>query len=239
MAMPKIYTIPLHIGDLIQDTYMLSTLEFGAYMRLLIATYNLEGKLPNDDKLLKKITGLNGVNWAKIKPTIMQYFTQNGSVLTQKRVTETLFEILRRSEQARSNSLKRWETGDADAMQRQCDGNANAMLTINHKPKAINHKDIYSTPFLEFWKEYPRRGTENKTETYKEYKRAIKQTTHEKIMEGCKAYKNHKDVKAGYAQQAQRWLKRHGWEIEDSGECLGIEAFMRSKEKNKKDIDNV
>jgi len=58
--MSKIIVIPLHIGDLIRDTYTLNPEEFGIYIRLIIAHYDkYQAGLPTDFIKLSKIVGCN------------------------------------------------------------------------------------------------------------------------------------------------------------------------------------
>lgn len=133
--MTDIHTIPLHMGDLIQDTYHLSAAEFGAYVRLIVAhyRYGVDG-IPDQDELLRKLAGCTGRQWPQIRPMVEPFFTLQDGVWLQKRVLQVLQAMQAKSHHNRDNALKRWKTPHATASDSQCDGNANAMQSIIHNP---------------------------------------------------------------------------------------------------------
>jgi uncharacterized protein YdaU (DUF1376 family) len=133
----KIHTIPLHIGDLTKDTYHLSALEFGAYMRLIIKHYDLPDGIP--ENMIQRYTGIPNRNFNAVKEVLKPYFKHSKDGLwIHKRVLEIRKGLLSKSTLNRDKALKRWDSDDATASAGQCHGNATAMQSINHKPEAIN-----------------------------------------------------------------------------------------------------
>jgi uncharacterized protein YdaU (DUF1376 family) len=65
----------MYWGDYLRDTRNLTTLQHGAYL-LLIAHYWQNGKLPDDDRQLAVITGLNLQKWRVIKGPIAEKFRE-------------------------------------------------------------------------------------------------------------------------------------------------------------------
>lgn len=145
----KIHTIPLHIGDLIQDTYHLDATEFGAYMRLLLIHYQMPEGIPEDK--LQRYANVPNRKWASVKKTIEPFFDietvdnsvdkkgKNGSnvvVWKQKRVLETSGLILQKSQMASDKALKRWKTDNANAMPEE--SSSNAVGDAIHKPESKN-----------------------------------------------------------------------------------------------------
>lgn len=68
--------MPLYVADYLADTLHLSCVEHGAYL-LLIMHYWRNGELPNDDAKLARITKCTAREWAKIRPTIGEFFTED------------------------------------------------------------------------------------------------------------------------------------------------------------------
>lgn len=82
--------MPLYIGDYLQDTSHLSTLEHGALLLLLMRMWSAGGTLPNDERMLAKCAKLTPANWAKVRDAILPVFQIDGDQLRQKRLTAEL-----------------------------------------------------------------------------------------------------------------------------------------------------
>jgi hypothetical protein len=80
-----------------------------------------------------------------------------------------------------------------------------------------------SNPFEEFWNLYPRRIA--KKAALKSYLRALKDTTHAKIIEGVKRYAsycNTKGTEPQFIAHPATWLNQGRWDDElDAGGGLG------------------
>ena len=117
--MAAIPFMPLYVADYLADAAHLSTLEHGAYL-LLIMTYWQRGEaLPDDDKKLARITRLEPRTWAKIKPSICDFFEVSDGKYVHSRVERELSNV-------RAKSLKNRKGGLARAKQMLSERSANA-----------------------------------------------------------------------------------------------------------------
>jgi uncharacterized protein YdaU (DUF1376 family) len=65
--------MPFYAGDYLADTQHLDTAQHGAYLLLIMHYWSNEG-LPDDDKLLAKITKLPVHSWRQMRPKIEVFF---------------------------------------------------------------------------------------------------------------------------------------------------------------------
>lgn len=65
--------MPLAIDDYLADTRHLTTLEHGAYL-LLIMRYWQKAGLPDDDRMVQRIAGLNDAQWAESRDVLASFF---------------------------------------------------------------------------------------------------------------------------------------------------------------------
>ena len=99
--------MPLYVADYLSDAAHLSTLEHGAYL-LLIMTYWQRGEsLPADDKKLARICRIGPREWAKIKPTISEFFEVTCDIWLHKRVERELRNVRDKSLKKRAGGLAR------------------------------------------------------------------------------------------------------------------------------------
>lgn len=123
---------PLYYLKLLADTSDMSTLEFGAYMKLLLRAWveTPPGSLPDNDRVLARYAGLTPSEWSHSGPTLRLRFEppRNGRI-TQKRMTSVYADLKRRakekSDAARQSAKCRWDK-DNHAVALRTD--ANAML---------------------------------------------------------------------------------------------------------------
>jgi uncharacterized protein YdaU (DUF1376 family) len=152
---------PHHIGDFQRDTASLSDSDAIAYLRLIWMYYDTESPLPAD---AKKLAFKIGSNPDSVQLILDTFFTKEQEVYRHKRCDKVLNEIYSKSEKARFAAKARWSK-NADAMQEQCDSNADASIDdanalkndATHNPIPITHKKEYIDRFDIFWKQYPRK----------------------------------------------------------------------------------
>lgn len=107
MAVPF---MPLYVADYLSDAAHLTTLEHGAYL-LLIMTYWQRGEaLPDDDRKLARICGLEPRTWKRIRPAISDFFETIDGKWLHSRVERELAAM-------RDKSLKKRKGGLARAKQ--------------------------------------------------------------------------------------------------------------------------
>lgn len=80
--------MPLVIGDYLSDTMNLTTEQHGAYILLLIASWKMGAKLPNDEEQLAAICKLDLERWRKHSGLILGFFSVIDGFLIQKRLKE-------------------------------------------------------------------------------------------------------------------------------------------------------
>ena len=143
--------MPLYVADYMADTAHLTTVEHGAYL-LLIMTYWQRGEpLPDDDKKLARIVGLQGRNWKRVRQEIEPFFEFRDNKWVHQRIEHQL--TLMRS-QSRANSLNGKKGGLAKAKASPSENLAKPKRTLSHTdtdtvdtivskraraPKAIKH----------------------------------------------------------------------------------------------------
>ncbi len=101
--MAQLPYMPLYPDALIGDTMHLSVGEFGAYMLILVSMWSAGGSLPNDDKVLRRVSRVPPANWTRMRPTIMAMLTVDGDRVTQRRLRDE-FEKAAGSRARRANA---------------------------------------------------------------------------------------------------------------------------------------
>ena len=107
MAVPY---MPLYVADYMADTAHLTTLEHGAYLMLIMSYWQRGEALPNDDKKLARIARLGPREWARIKPSMAEFFELSASSWFHRRLDRELTSL-------RDKSLKKRKGGLARAKQ--------------------------------------------------------------------------------------------------------------------------
>ena len=128
--------IQFHIGDWVTGTRLMSAVEKGVYMDLLMFYYNAERPISQEE--CKRIARA----YAPEEQKAMQYvldtkFVLDGDCYRNNKCDEVIADYRSVSEKRSRAARARWgkaSTSDAKDMQEQCTCNANEMLTINHKP---------------------------------------------------------------------------------------------------------
>lgn len=142
--MAAIPFMPLYVADYLADAAHLSTLEHGAYL-LLIMTYWQRGEaLPDDDKKLARITRLEPRTWAKIKPSISDFFEVSDGKYIHSRVERELSNV-------RLKSLKNRKGGLARAKQMHSERSANAQPSDTDTDTVVPLSKDKGDSDIEFW----------------------------------------------------------------------------------------
>jgi uncharacterized protein YdaU (DUF1376 family) len=134
--MAEFPALTLWTDSYLADTRMLSTVEHGAYLLLLMESWRRPHcDLPDDDKILARLAGLARDEWDEIKPTIMGFWTYDGRSKTwhQKRLRKERDAARVRSKSAKDKAAKRWNKGkndDAGALPGECPEDASTATAI-------------------------------------------------------------------------------------------------------------
>lgn len=118
----------LYWGDYSRKTrHLTRAAEHGAYLMLIGALWDANGRLPADDDTLAAHALLSPKEWAALKPKIMPFFKVSRGFLTQPRVTEELAKY-------RDTSCKRKQAGKAGGEARAGKATGNPEANARQKP---------------------------------------------------------------------------------------------------------
>lgn len=113
----------LYPSDFIGDTMHLSTEQVGAYLLLLMAMWNADGRLPDDEKMLARIARVSIKKWRGMSVELMPFFVTDGQWITNNRLTKELQKVTSQTQSRRAagakgglhSALKRKQRGQASA----------------------------------------------------------------------------------------------------------------------------
>lgn len=109
--------MPLWTDAYLADTRHLTTLEHGAYLLLLMEAWRRpDCSLPDDDKMLARLSGCTAEEWATIKDAVLDFWHRDGrsKTITQKRLKKEREYVLNRSKSQRDKIVKRWNKTKKD-----------------------------------------------------------------------------------------------------------------------------
>jgi len=134
-----------NIGDYKSHTSHLDPLEDIAYRRMLDYCYLNEIGLPENIEEIGRLISMR-THCECIANVLREFFYIENGVYKNKRVEIDLHDFKSKSEKAANSAKEKWRkhrlSSDANAERTQCENDANAMLTNNHKPITNNHKPI-------------------------------------------------------------------------------------------------
>lgn len=108
--MSKAAALPLFGDAYMADTMHLTLEEHGAYLRLLMLAWRTpDCTLPNDDKRLARMLGISTQRWSKIRPAVMDFWSLENGVWTQKRLKKERIYVAEKSKKNSENAKARWE----------------------------------------------------------------------------------------------------------------------------------
>lgn len=96
--------MPFYVGDYLADTMLLTTLQHGAYLLLMLACWKAGGSLPDDDEALASAARMSGAEWRKHRAALRRFFDLQDGHLFHKRISAEL-------ERAQNLSDKRTAAG--------------------------------------------------------------------------------------------------------------------------------
>jgi uncharacterized protein YdaU (DUF1376 family) len=102
------FYMPLHPGDYLADAAHLTTIEHGAYFLLILNYWQRGAALAADDRKLARICRLTDAEWAEVKPSLAEFFTEEDGLWKHKRIEAELVKAAEKSEKARASIAKRY-----------------------------------------------------------------------------------------------------------------------------------
>ena len=81
--------IPLFGDAYLADTHHLSLEEHGAYLKLMMIAWRIEGcQLPDDDTRIARMLSVTVGRWMKLKPAVMAFWALENGCWKQGRLTK-------------------------------------------------------------------------------------------------------------------------------------------------------
>ena len=81
--------LPLFTDAYLADTRHLTAEEHGAYLLLLMCAWRTRGcALKDCDQTLARTVGVTRARWRKLKPVMLEFFTADGGVWQQKKLSD-------------------------------------------------------------------------------------------------------------------------------------------------------
>jgi len=122
----------LYVSDFVGDTLHLSAEQVGAYMLLLMAMWNADGVLPDDDSKLARVARMSLKKWRALKPELMEFFTVSEGHITHGRLAR---ELQKSERQTQSRAAAGARGGAATALKNNKPRAANAAAMPQHLPE--------------------------------------------------------------------------------------------------------
>lgn len=123
-------SMPLFGDAYLADTRHLSLEEHGAYLQLMmIAWRSSDCALPDDDARIARMLGITAGRWAKLKPTVMAFWSLGENGWIQKRLTKERAFVDEKRAKNKSAAESRWngqvvENKQSDECERISERNA-------------------------------------------------------------------------------------------------------------------
>ncbi|WP_262689823.1 YdaU family protein [Kordiimonas aestuarii] len=105
--MAEFPALPLFTDAYLADTRHLTAEEHGAYLLLLMCAWRTRGcALKDCDRTLARTVGVTRLRWKKLRPTLMEFFTVEGGLWRQKKLTDVYKGVEARVAKNRANGAK-------------------------------------------------------------------------------------------------------------------------------------
>ena len=95
--------MPLFVGDYLADTRDLSRSDHGGYMLLIMEYWAKGGPLPDDDKILRRITLSSRYSWKFLRQKVEKFFTVRDGKWHHKRIDSELAKLKHKKDLADRN----------------------------------------------------------------------------------------------------------------------------------------
>lgn len=148
----KIHTVQLHLGDLLEGTQDMDNGEYGAYVALFLAFYNLpDQEFEKDDRRMARMAKCDSREWRRVKNKVLSKFVDLGTKVTHNRVKKDVELYSQKSEINKLNALKRHNSTHANAHAKSMRNASETDATQDPRPKTQDKKDIKPLTPLPDW----------------------------------------------------------------------------------------
>lgn len=231
--------MPLFIADYLADTTHLERDEHGAYFLLLMAYWRNGGPLMADDARLSRIAKASPSEWKRLRPVMLEFFTEEDGMWVSKRSDIEIEKAIRRME-AKSSAGKRgaesrWQTHGnridlplaesvtepvAEPMTKN-GSSSSPTQEVRKERKIMSAGADGDEEFSQFWKEYPRTKNMSRKDALKVWKSLKASKSLPDLSEVLRAVRQYrsfistetkKQGKPYPVKHAQGWLNGQRWE---------------------------
>ncbi|UTW56151.1 DUF1376 domain-containing protein [Kordiimonas sp. SCSIO 12610] len=152
--MAEFPALPFFTDAYLADTIHLSTEEHGAYLLLLMTAWRTRGcYLPDDNKMLARITRTSAAKWRKLRPTMQAFFTVEDGRWVQKRLVKTYSDVEKRvaknringAKGGRATARKNTETSGMDVSANPLKNQKGARVNAHRSPQAKLEQSDHQT----------------------------------------------------------------------------------------------
>lgn len=127
----------LYVSDFVGDTLHLSSEQVGVYLLLLMAMWNADGSLPDDDTKLARVARLSLKKWKAIRPELIDFFTVADGQIVHGRLSR---ELQKSERQTQSRAAAGAMGGAATALKNNKSRPASAAAMPQHLPEPYRKK---------------------------------------------------------------------------------------------------
>ena len=147
--------LPFYLGDYLKDTMHLSTIEHGAYFLLILAYWNNQGPLEDDDSQLSRIVRASLSDWSAIRSVVAKFFAVSNGVWSHGRIEKEILKAKSQKEAkkrgAEATNRKRWSHSDtvSDSHSDTLSGSQNGRSSPSPSPSPSYTERGTEVPTLE------------------------------------------------------------------------------------------
>ena len=138
--MAEFPALPFFTDAYLADTIHLSTEEHGAYLLLLMSAWRTRGcYLPDDDKMLARITRTTAARWRKLRPVMQGFFDIVEDRWVQARLLKTYHDVEKRVQKNRINGAK---GGRANAAKNLKKNDSVSVKSLKNNERTASNADL-------------------------------------------------------------------------------------------------
>jgi uncharacterized protein YdaU (DUF1376 family) len=226
--------MPLMVGDYLKDTGHLTTEQHGAYLLLLMAYWARGGPLQADDARLAATARMTPQQWAKHKPVLAEFFSEDEGLWRNKRsdfeIERAEIKMAAKAKAGATGANARWQNDsnriatalrphkgrdgkiDADAMAKRCPSSSSSHTSP--RGEVARAPEVFD--FGRFWDAYPKRQGDPESAAEVAWDDAVLQQDFpgiEPILAAISRWKAVRKLETDppFAPYAKTWLAEKRW----------------------------
>ena len=206
--------MPFYIGDYLGDTHHLTTAEHGAYLLLVMAYWQRQRPLPDDDRKLASFARMSLDTCRDVRPILEEFFQAEAGVWHHKRIDaeikaygEKRLKAQRAANARYAKARRMQESGTAPAAMADSQPEPESDSPPLTPPKGGNADSMQG--FDAFWEAFAdKRGKDAALRVWKRRKLYLEADA---VITGAQRYVAARGPDRRYWKQAGGWLKDGRW----------------------------